>query len=186
VHASTKTQQSTRVFVFHYFVLHFQGSFLLTSTVLTSTTSSNMDDALVMVSTAINNIEDALVDPSPPGAQADDNDVQIVGVPPAIEERPHEKRKSNDGGGQQSKQKKQQMCPAIPNNQQKRPVISDANLEKQVNWVRDDSLQNVVDSSLQATQAPDFDGANKVIKEVTKYFTMPVTCTKKLLMVGRI
>jgi hypothetical protein len=65
-----------------------------------------MDDALVMPSTANNNTEDALVDPSPPGSQADDDDVQIVGVPPAIEERPHEKRKSNDGDGQQSKQKK--------------------------------------------------------------------------------
>jgi hypothetical protein len=145
--------------------------------------------------------EDALIDPSPPGTQADDDDVQIVGVPPAIEERPQEKRKSNDGDGQRSKQKKQQKRPAIPNSQQKRPamsknqqkcpamsknqqkcpVISDANLEKQVNRVRDGSLQNVVDSTLQATQAPDFDGANKVIKEVTKYFTMPITCTKSSL-----
>jgi hypothetical protein len=157
-----------------------------------------MDDALVMASTTNNNTEDAFVGPSPSGAQADDNDVQIVGVPPAIEERPHEKRKSNDGDGQQSKQKKQQKHPAILNNQQKRPAmsknqqkcpamskneqkcpaISDANLEKQVNQVRDGSLQNVVYSSLQAAQAPDFDGANKVIKEVTKYFTMPVSCTK--------
>jgi hypothetical protein len=66
-------------------------------------------------------------------------------------------------------------------NQQKCPAISDVNLEKQVNRVRDGSLQNVVDSSFQATQAPDFDGANEVIKEVTKYFTMPLTCTKSSL-----
>jgi hypothetical protein len=59
-----------------------------------------MDDALVMTSTANNNTEDALVGPSPPDTQADDNDVQIVGAPPAIEERPHKKCKSNDGDGQ--------------------------------------------------------------------------------------
>jgi hypothetical protein len=49
--------------------------------------------------------------------------------------------------------------------------------------VRDVSLQNVVDSTLQAsTQAPDFDsndGANKVINQVTKYFTMNVMLNKK-------
>jgi hypothetical protein len=77
--------------------------------------------------------------------------------------------------------KNQQKHPAMSKNQQKRPAISDANLEKQVNWVRDGNLQNVVDPSLQATQAPDFDGANEVIKEVTKYFTMPITCTKSSL-----
>jgi hypothetical protein len=50
-----------------------------------------------------------------------------------------------------------------------------------MNWVRDVILQNVVDSSLQATQAQDFDnndGVNKVINEVTKYFTMNVTFKK--------
>ena len=59
-----------------------------------------MDDALGMASTstANNNTKDALVDSSPPGAQSDDDDVEIVGLPPAIEERPQEKSKSNDGG----------------------------------------------------------------------------------------
>ena len=154
----------------------------LTPTVLASTTSSSMDDALVMASTAKNNTEDALVDSSPPGAQADEDDVQIVGLPPAIEERPHKKCKSNEGGDDhRGKQKKQQKRPATSKNCQKRPAISDANLEKQVNWVRDSSLQNVVDSSLQATQAPDSYGDKEVIKELTKYFTMPVTCTKQSL-----
>jgi hypothetical protein len=44
--------------------------------------------------------------------------------------------------------------------------------------VRDASLQNVVDSSLQATQAPDLssnDSSNEDGIEVTKYFTMNVT-----------
>jgi hypothetical protein len=84
-HASTRTQQSTGFFACHYLVLHFQESFLSTSTVLTSTTNSNMDNALLgMASTANNNTEDALVDSSPPGAQADDDHVQIVGSPQAI------------------------------------------------------------------------------------------------------
>ena len=49
-----------------------------------------MDDALAMASTStsINNTKDALGDSSPQGAQADDNDVEIVGLPPVIEERP--------------------------------------------------------------------------------------------------
>jgi hypothetical protein len=116
-----------------------------------------MDEALVIASTSTtnNNTKDALVDSSPPGAQSDDDDVEIVGLPPAIEERPQEKHKSNDGGqkrtvmsrpqekresnnggdGQQGKQKKQKHT-AITKNHQKRPAISDADLEKQVNWVR--------------------------------------------------
>ncbi len=48
-----------------------------------------MDNAHGMASTANNNTEDALVDSSPSGAQADDNDGQIVGAPQAIEERTH-------------------------------------------------------------------------------------------------
>ncbi len=130
-----------------------------------------MDNALSIALTANNNTEDDLVDSSPPGAQADDDDVQIVGAPRAIKERTHKKHKSNDGDDQQSQQKKQRKCPAISNKQQKRPAISDNNLKKQVNRVRDVSLQNVVDSYLQATQAPNFDnidGANEVINEVTK------------------
>ena len=115
-----------------------------------------MDNALLgMASNANNNTEDALVDSSPPGAQADDDHVQIVGSPRAIEERIFLKCKSNDGDDQQNKQKKQQKHPAISNKQQKRPAISDTDLEKQVNWVRDVSLQNVVDLSLQGTQSPD-------------------------------
>jgi hypothetical protein len=154
-HASTRTQQSTGFFACHYFVLDFQGSFLSTSTVLTSTTSSNIDNALLgMASTANNNTEDALDDSSSPGAQADDDHVQIVGSPRAIEERTFLKCKSNDDDDQQNKQKKQWKHPAISNKQQKCPAISDTDLEKQVNWVRDVSLQNVVDSSLQATQSP--------------------------------
>jgi hypothetical protein len=148
------------------FLKKFQGSFLSSSTVSTSTTSSNMDNALGMASSANNNTEDALADSSPPGAQADDDHVHIVGSTQAIEERTFLKHKSNDGDDQQNKQKKQRKRPAISSKQQKRPAISDTDLEKQVNWVRDVSLQNVVDSSLQATQSLDFDnndGATKVI-----------------------
>ena len=80
-----------------------------------------MDDALVMASTANNNTENTVVDSSPLGTQANDDDVQIVGVPPAIEERPCKKHKSNHGGdGQRSKQKKQQKRPAMSKNLQKR------------------------------------------------------------------
>ncbi len=46
-----------------------------------------------------------------------------------------------------------------------------------MNRVRDVSLQNVVDSSLQATQAPDLgsnDGSDEDVIEATKYFTMNV------------
>ena len=84
-----------------------------TSTVLASTTNSNMDDALGMASTstANNNTKDALVDSSPPNAQSDDDDVEIVGSPPAIEERPQEKHKSNNGG---------QKCTAMSTPQEKR------------------------------------------------------------------
>jgi hypothetical protein len=48
----------------------------------------------------------------------------------------------------------------------------------QQNQVRDASLQNVVDSSLQATQAPDLssnDSSGEDVVEVTKYFTMDVS-----------
>jgi hypothetical protein len=79
--------------------------------------------------------------------------------------------------------------PCHLNKQQKRPAISDMDLEKQVNRVRDVSLQNVVDSSLQTTQSPDFDnndGATEVISEVTKYFTMNITHKKSSPMVERI
>ena len=142
-----------------------------------------MDYALVMASTstANNNTKDALVDSSPPGAQSDDDDVEIVGSPRAIEERPQETRKSSNGGqkrtamsrpqekcmsndggdGQRGKQKKQKHT-AITKNHQKHPAISDVTLEKQVNPVRHSKLQNVVDLSLQATQAPDSDGEDKV------------------------
>jgi hypothetical protein len=62
---------------------------------------------------------------------------------------------------------------------QKHTPISDTDLEKQVNQVRYVSgAENIVDSSLQATQLMDVDnedGANKEIKEVNKYFTMPVS-----------
>lgn len=158
-----------------------------------------MDDALVMASTSssINNTKDALGDSSPPGAQADDNDVEIVGSPLVIEERPQEKRKSNDGGDgqqggkqkhksndggdvQQGKQKKKKHT-ATSKSHQKRPAISDADLEKQVNRARHCSLQNVVDLSLQDTQAPDSDGDDEAIKDVTTYFTMPISCSKQSL-----
>ena len=87
---------------------------------------------------------------------------------------------SNDGGDfQQSKQKKQRKPPAIS---KKRPAISDVDLEKQLNWVRNASLQNnVVDLSLHATQAQDSDGDDEAIKDVTTYFTMPITCSKQSL-----
>ena len=58
---------------------------------------------------------------------------------------------------------------AIKKNHQKRPAISDADLEKQVDWVRHSNLQNAVDLSLQATQTPDSDGDNEVIKDVTDW-----------------
>jgi hypothetical protein len=82
------------------------------------------------------------VPPPPPAAAAASN---------------HNKRKkSNDGDDQQSNQKKQRKLPAISNKNKKRPAISNVDLEKQLNRVRNASLQNnVVDSSLQATQAPD-------------------------------
>ena len=60
----------------------------------------------------------------------------------------------------------------------KRPAISDIELEKQLNRVRNASLQNVVDSSLQATQAPDLSSnysSGKDVVEVMKYFTMDVS-----------
>ena len=93
--------------------------------------------------------------------------------------RNNKHEKSNNGDEQQSKQKKQRnKLPAISNKKQKRPAISDVNLEKQLNRVRDASLQNVVHSSLQATHAPDLgsnDSSNKDVIEVTNYFTMDVT-----------
>ena len=61
---------------------------------------------------------------------------------------------------------------------------SQIHLEKQVNQVKDGSGgENIVDSSLQATQLMDIDndnedGANEEIEEVTKYFTMPVSYGK--------
>jgi hypothetical protein len=99
--------------------------------------------------------------------------------------RNNKHEKSNNGDEQQSKQKKQRnKLPAISNKKQKRPAISDVNLEKQLNRVRDASLQNVVDSSLQATHAPDLgsnDSSNKDVIEVTNYFTMDVTLKRSSL-----
>jgi len=128
-------------------------------------------------------------------------------LPLVTEERPQEKRKSNDGGDgqqggeqkhksnnggdvQQGKQKKQkqgkqkkQKHIVASKNHQKRPAISDADLEKQVNRIRHGSQQNVVDLSLKATQAPDSDSDDEAIKDVTvtTYFTMPITCAKQSL-----
>ena len=68
---------------------------------------------------------------------------------------------------------------AIKKNHQKCPAISDADLKKQVNQVRHSKLQNVVDLSLQATQAQGLDGDDEAIKDVTTYFTMPIACTKQ-------
>ncbi len=140
-----------------------------------------MDDALVLALTAVGNTEDVLVIASPPsGAQAsNDNDVEtVVGAPQAVtvEERPHKKSKSDNGNGKPCKQKQRK--------QQKLPLISDTNLERQVNQVRDVSGEgNIVDSSLKLTQLlgidnDNKDGANKEIKEGTKYFTMPVSYGK--------
>jgi hypothetical protein len=95
--------------------------------------------------------------------------------PPAARSNHKKRKKSNDGDDQQSKQKKQRKLPAIS---KKRPAISDVVLEKQLNRVRNASLQdNVVDSSLQATQAPDLgsnDCSDEDVIEVTNYFTMDV------------
>jgi hypothetical protein len=148
-----------------------QGASHSPSTVSASTASGNIDDALVLAPAAVGNTEDVVVVASPlSGAQAsNDNNVQIVGTPRAVavEERPHKKSKSNNG----TKHKK-------------RPPISDTNLKKQVNQVRDTSGGgNIVDSSLRLTQLLDTnnnneDDANKEVKEGTKYFTMPVPCGK--------
>ena len=144
---------------------------------MASTPDNNTEDALVKsspIGAQAAPDDDDLVELSPIGAQADpdDDDVQIVGAPRAIKERNPKKRKSNDGWKR----------PAISKKQQKHPVISDTDLERQLDRVRDVSLQNAVDSSLQATatQAPDEDsndGANEVTN-VTKYFTMNVTVKK--------
>ncbi len=152
-----------------------------TSTVLASTASGNIDDALVLASTAVGNAEDVLVVASPPsGAQAsNDNDVEIVAGEPravTVEERPHKKSKRDNGNGKPRKPKQMK--------HQKRPPISDTNLEKQVNQVRDvTGGGNIVDSSLRLTQLLDIDNdnkddANEEVKEGTKYFTMPVPCGK--------
>jgi hypothetical protein len=148
-----------------------QGASHSPSTVSASTASGNIDDALVLAPAAVGNTEDVVVVASPlSGAQAsNDNDVQIVGTPRAVavEERPCKKSKSNNG----TKHKK-------------RPPISDTDLEKQVNQVRDASGGgNIVDSSLRLTQLLDTnndneDDANEEVKEGTKYFTMPVPCRK--------
>ena len=125
-----------------------------------------------------NNTEDALVESSLINAQAapDNDGVQIVPPPlPAARSNHNKRKKSNDGDDQQSKQKKQRKLPAIS---KKRPAISDVDLEKQLNRVRNASLQdNVVDSSLHATQAPDLgsnDCSDEDVIEVTNYFTMDV------------
>jgi hypothetical protein len=114
-------------------------------------------------------VEDASVDSPPSVAQADVEvvDVQVVGTQQAIEERLPHKCKSNYGDGNQKKQ-------------WKHASILDTNLAKQVNQV---SPENIVDSSLQATQAEDVlvnkDGANgEMTHQETKYFTIPVTCNK--------
>jgi hypothetical protein len=84
--------------------------------------------------------------------------------------RPPKKSKSNNG----SKKKK-------------RPPISDSNLEKQVNQVRDisgggnivdSSLRNIVDSSLSLTTNDNEDDDNEEVNEGTKYITLPINCGK--------
>jgi hypothetical protein len=144
----------------------------------TFTTSSNMDtDPATTTPGTGNNTEDALVKSSLIGAQAapDNDGVQIVPPPPAAASNHNKRKKSNDGDDQQSRQKKQRKLPAIS---KKRPAISDVDLEKQLNWVRNASLQNnVVDSSLQGTQAPDLgsnDCSDEDVIEVMTYFTMDV------------
>ncbi len=114
-------------------------------------------------------VEDASVDSPPSVAQADVEvvDVQVFGTPRTIEERPPHKRKSNYGDGNQKKQRRH-------------APITDTDLAKQVNQV---SPENIVDSSLQATQAEDVlvseDGANgETTHQETKYFTIPVTRNK--------
>ena len=46
---------------------------------------------------------------------------------------------------------------------------------------RHSKLQNVVMLSLQAIQAPDLDGDDEAIKDVTMYVTMPIACMKQSL-----
>jgi hypothetical protein len=74
----------------------------------------------------------------------------------------------------------------------KRPAISDLDLEKQVNHVRNisgggnivDSLlrnivdSNIVDSSSRLTNNDNEDDDNEEVKEVTKYITLPISCGK--------
>lgn len=87
--------------------------------------------------------------------------------------RPPKKSKRNNG----SKKKKS-------------PPISDSDLEKRVNQLRDISgggnindslLRNIVDSSLRLTTTNDNeeDDDNKEVEGGTKYITMPVSCGKK-------
>jgi hypothetical protein len=116
-----------------------------------STDSGNMDDALVLASTAVGNTEYVLVVASPSSsAQAlNDNDAETVAGAAravALEGRPHKKSKSNNC--KPMKQKKQL----------KRPPISDTDLEKQVNQVRDvGGGENIIDSSFKLTQLLDTD-----------------------------
>jgi len=125
--ARTRTQQSPMVFFFVTFCFIFSG--------MASNPNNNTEDALVELSPigaqAAPDADD-LVESSPIGAQGDpdDDDVQIVGAPRAIEERNTKKHKSNDG----------RKRPAISKKQQKRPAISDTNLEKQLDRGRDVSL----------------------------------------------
>ena len=68
-------------------------------------------------------------------------------MPPAaaMASNQNKHKKSNNCDDQQSRQKKQRKLSAISKKQQKHPAISDINLEKQLNRVRDASLQNVAD-----------------------------------------
>ncbi len=178
--ARTRTQQSIGFFVCHFFVLHFQGSsfqhqqvqYSLPAAIWTlirqqlpaTTLKMRLSSLLLSAHRLILMTMTFKLCPPPPAAAEASN---------------HNKReKSSNGDDQQSKQKTQRKLLAISNKKQKRPAISDVDLEKQLNWVRDASLQNVVDSSLQATQAPDLginDSSDKDVTEVTNYFTMDIT-----------
>ena len=145
--ARTRTQQSTGFFVCPFSVSYFQGSSCqhqqfqhsLTAAIWTlirqqlpaTTLKMRLLSLLLSVHRLLLMTMTFTLCPPPSAATTASN---------------HNKcKKSNNCDDQQSKQKKQRKLSAISKKQQKHPAISDINLEKQLNRVRDASLQNVAD-----------------------------------------
>ncbi len=142
---------------------------IMLPTFLNNTRPSSVFPKSISGNTRNTKVKDASVDSPPSVAQADVEvvDVQVVGTTRATEERSPHKRKSNYGDGNQKKQRRHA------------PIL-DTNLAMQVSQV---SPEKIVDSSLRVTQAEDVlvnkDGANgEMTHQETKYFTIPVTCSK--------